>query len=98
MILLLLVFTDIRAQFTVRVERTVLNCLSVARVLSRDLAFFFFQRIKKSYTMQDNTREVIAGLTSQSTGSVKLKEVPPTQFKVYSLQFYRKCLFSLRGP
>ena len=35
-------FTDIRAQFTVRVERTALNCLSVARVLSGDLALFFF--------------------------------------------------------
>ena len=35
-------FTDIRAQFTVRVERTALNCLSVARVLSRDLALFLF--------------------------------------------------------
>ena len=35
-------FTDIRAEFTVRVESTVLNCLSVARVLSRDLALFFF--------------------------------------------------------
>ena len=61
--ILLLVFTDIRAQFTVRVERTALNCLSVARVLSRDLALFFFLRIKKSCTMQHNTREVIAGLT-----------------------------------
>ena len=56
-------FTDIRAEFTVRVESTVLNCLSVARVLSRDLALFFFLRIKKSCTMHHNTREVIAGLT-----------------------------------
>jgi len=45
--MLLLVFTDIRAQFTVRVKRTVLNCVSVAGVLSRSLPFFFLKAEEK---------------------------------------------------